>query len=155
MKSPTTDALELVKACCRVLDDKKAGDLTVLDVSEQSSITDYLVVATATSEPHLRALRIELEKLFDDQQVHLVGKEIVQESGWVVIDAFDVMVHLFLTEKREHYGLERLWRDASEVDLGKLLTPPAASQKSGKKKAARKPQSPKPKAKKATRRKAR
>lgn len=124
MKSPTTDAFELVKACCRVLDDKKAGELTVLDVSEQSSITDYLVVATATSEPHLRALRIELERLLDEQQVHLVGKEIVQESGWVVIDAFDVMVHLFLAEQREHYGLERLWRDAKEVNVGKIVAAP-------------------------------
>ena len=53
-------ALEVVKACCRALDDKKAGDLAVLDVSRQSSITDFLVVASATSEPHLRALGIEL-----------------------------------------------------------------------------------------------
>lgn len=101
--------------CCRVLDDKKAGDLAVLDVSEQSSITDYLILATATSEPHLRALRVELEKALDAAAVKLVGIEARQESGWLVIDAFDVMIHLFLAEKRELYGLERLWRDAVEV----------------------------------------
>lgn len=123
MKSPTTDALELVKACCRVLDDKKAGALTVLDVSAQSSITDYLVIATATSEPHLRALRVELEKALDSHDVHLVGMETAQESGWLVIDAFDVMVHLFLGETRERYGLERLWRDAAEVSVAALLKP--------------------------------
>lgn len=155
MKSPTTDALELVKACCRVLDDKKAGDMTVLDVSEQSSITDYLVVATATSEPHLRALRIELEKLFDDQRVHLVGKEIVQESGWVVIDAFDVMVHLFLADQREHYGLERLWRDAKEMDVGKLLGAPAKPKRAVKKPKAEKKAGTTKSAKKPSARKAR
>lgn len=126
MKSKTSPALELVKTCCRVLDDKKAGSLTVLDVSAQSSITDYLVLATATSEPHLRALRIELEKVFDDAQVKLVGMEAAQESGWLVLDAFDVMVHLFLSATREHYGLERLWRDAVEVPVTSILHAPAA-----------------------------
>jgi ribosome-associated protein len=121
MKSKKQAVLDLVKLCCRVLDDKKADALTVLDVSEQSSITDYLVIATATSAPHLRALRVELEKALDSNRVHLVGIETAQESGWLVIDAFDVMIHLFLAETRERYGLERLWRDASEVSVNKLL----------------------------------
>lgn len=114
-------ALEVVKACCRALDDKKAGDLAVLDVSAQSSITDYLVVASATSEPHLRALGIELEKVLDAAGVRIVGSERVQASGWLVVDAFDVMFHLFLAPVRERYALERLWRDAVEVPLGPLL----------------------------------
>lgn len=123
MKSKQSATFELVQLCCRVLDDKKAGNLTVLDVSAQSSITDYLVLATATSEPHLRALRVELEKALDSNHVRLVGMETAQESGWLVIDAFDVMVHLFLAETRERYGLERLWRDASEVPMSRLLPP--------------------------------
>jgi ribosome-associated protein len=114
-------ALEVVKACCRALDDKKAGDLAVLDVSQQSSITDYLVVASATSEPHLRALGIELEKVLDAAGVRIVGFERVQASGWLVVDAFDVMFHLFLAPVRERYALERLWRDAVEVPVGPLL----------------------------------
>ena len=128
MKSKKTAALELAKLCCRVLDGKKADGLTVLDVSEQSSITDFLVLATATSEPHLRALRIELEKTLDAARVHLVGMESAQASGWMVIDAFDVMVHLFLAEARERYALERLWRDAKEVSVAKILAnPPVAA----------------------------
>jgi ribosome-associated protein len=125
MKLQKDHALELVKTCCRVLDDKKAGELKILDVSEQSSITDYLILATATSEPHLRALRVEVEKALDSAEIHVVGKETVQESGWVVLDAFDVMVHLFLSETRERYGLERLWRDASELNVAKLIQTPA------------------------------
>ena len=125
MKSKTPAAMDLVKMCCRVLDDKKAGEVAVLDVSAQSSITDFLVLATATSEPHLRALRVELEKALDAKQVHLVGTETAQDSGWTVIDAFDVMIHLFLAEARERYGLERLWRDAVELPLSKVLAPPA------------------------------
>ena len=101
MKLKKSATLDVVKLCCQVLDDKKAGELTVLNVGEQSSITDYLVVATATSEPHLRALRVELEKALDAAKVRIIGMETAMESGWVVVDAFDAMVHLFLGETRE------------------------------------------------------
>jgi ribosome-associated protein len=124
MKLKKTAALEVVKLVCRVLDDKKAEAITVLDVGAQSSITDYLVIATATSEPHLRALRVELEKVLDTAKVRLVGMETAQESGWLVLDTFDVMIHLFLSETRERYGLERLWRDATEISLQKVLETP-------------------------------
>ena len=141
MKPKPSEAFDLVQRICRLLDDKKAGDLTVLDVSAQSSITDYLIIATATSEPHLRALRVDLEKLLDAAQVHLVGMESAQESGWMVIDAFDVMIHLFLAEPRERYGLERLWRDATDVPISKVLATPVAPRKTRKKAPA---SSPKP-----------
>ncbi len=124
MKTKKSPALDTAKLCCRALDEKKADAITLLDVSKQSSITDYLVIATATSEPHLRALRTELEKVLDDSGIHLVGAERAQESGWLVIDAFDVMIHLFLGPTRERYGLERLWRDSAEVSVTRLLAPP-------------------------------
>jgi len=132
MKSKTSPAFDLVRTCCRVLDDKKAGELAVLDVAGLSSITDYLIIATATSEPHLRALRTELEKALDLAKVRLVGVERAQESGWVVVDAFDVMIHLFLAEKRKLYGLERLWRDATEVSLAKVLQAPKVKRPAAK-----------------------
>lgn len=117
----TTTALALVKLCCGVLADKKAGDLRVLDISEQSSITDYLVLATGTSEPHLRALRVELEKALDSSKAYIVGIETAQDSGWTVVDTFDVMVHLFTPENRAKYRLESLWKDAVEVSVPALL----------------------------------
>lgn len=147
MKSKKSDALETVRMCCRVLDDKKAGDLTVLDVSAQSSITDYLVIATATSETHLRALRVELEKVLDAARVHLVGMETAQESGWLVIDTFDVMIHLFLAETRERYGLERLWRDATEVPASKYLAAPRKPAKAKRPARAKSAAAPKPRKK--------
>ena len=125
MKLKKSASLELVKLCCRVLDDKKAGDLRVLDVSAQSSITDYLILATATSDPHLRSMRVELEKAVDAAKTKIVGIETAHDSGWTVVDAFDVMVHLFLADRRELYGLENLWKDAADVSVSKLLTPAA------------------------------
>ncbi len=121
MKPKNKASLELVKACCRALDDKKAADLRVLDVSEQSSITDFLVIATATSDPHLRALRVELEKVIDASKTRIVGIETAQDSGWTVVDAFDVMIHLFSADRRTQYGLENLWKDAVEMSVPKLV----------------------------------
>ena len=124
MKSTLPSALELVKLCCRALDEKKAVDPRVLDVSEQSSITDYLVLATGTSEPHLRALRVELEKAIDASRTRIIGMEIAPDSGWIVIDAFDVMIHLFTAETRAKYGLENLWKDAVDGSVSTLLATP-------------------------------
>lgn len=157
MKAPNSPrspaALDLVRLCVKALEDKKAGDLRVLDVSAQSSITDYLVLATGTSEPHLRALRVELEKVIDASGTRIVGMELAQESGWLVIDAFDVMVHLFLPELREKYQLERLWKDAVEVSVPSLLGEPAAKPTKAPKapKAAVKKPAPKKKAAKPAR----
>jgi len=116
--SPTLNLLKLV---VQALDAKKAEALCVLDVSQQSSITDYLVLATGNSEPHLRALRVELEKVIDAQKVRILGMDTGRESGWLVVDAFDVMVHLFTPDNRDKYRMESLWKDATEVPIAKLL----------------------------------
>jgi len=114
-------ARRLLKLLVRALDEKKAGDLQVLDVSALSSITDYLVLATGTSEPHLRALRIELERVLDAEKARILGVDTSKGSGWTVVDAFDVMVHIFTPDNRQKYRLELLWRDAREVELTGLL----------------------------------
>lgn len=138
MKLKKSASLELAQLCCRALDSKKAGDLRVLDVSEQSSITDYLVLATGTSDPHLRALRVELEKVLDAAKVHIVGMESSPDSGWIVIDVFDVMVHLFSPDRRSHYGLENLWKDA--VPVTNPVAVPVKKQRKKRKAASPKPQ---------------
>jgi ribosome-associated protein len=114
-------AYTLLKSVVQALDAKKAEALCVLDVSQQSSITDYLILATGTSDPHLRALRVELEKVIDAQKVRILGMDTGRGSGWMVVDAFDVMVHLFTPENRDKYRMESLWKDATEVSVAKLL----------------------------------
>ncbi len=119
----------LLTLICKALDDKKAGDLRLLDVSEQSSITDFLILATGTSEPHLRALRVELEKVIDATGTKILGMDKGLESGWLVVDAFDIMIHVFTPENRKKYALENLWRDAIEISVPELLNPPATKPK--------------------------
>jgi ribosome-associated protein len=141
MKVNEAQSRELVRLCCRALDDKKAGNVRVLDVREISSITNYIIIATATSDPHVRALRVELEKVLDAAKAHIVGIETARESGWTVIDAFDVMIHIFAPEMRSRYGLEKLWKDAREVPLDELLEvkarPPRKAARAAKKQPAK------------------
>ena len=119
--SPQPATTNLLKLICRALDDKKAEDVRVLDVHKQSSITDYLVLATGTSDPHLRALRVELEKVIDAAKAQILGMDTDQGSGWLVIDAFDIMVHVFTPTTRKLYRLETLWKDATEIAVADLL----------------------------------
>jgi ribosome-associated protein len=127
MPSDSSSELNLVRDIVRALDDKKAIDLRIFRVSEQSSITDYLVLATGTSEPHLRALRVELEKVLDARHARIAGMDTGEPgSGWTVVDAYQVMIHLFTQEKRDEYRLENLWKDADELSVAQVLNPDAA-----------------------------
>jgi len=118
---PPAPVPRLLTLVVQALDAKKAGDLQVLDVSELSSITDHLVLATGTSEPHLRALRIELERVLDGEKAAILGVDTTKGSGWTVVDAFEVMIHLFTPENRDKYRLELLWKDAQPVEIATLL----------------------------------
>ena len=104
--------VKLLSACCRALDDKKAVDLLVLELGEASTIADCFVIATGTSEPHLRALAGAVSSTLKEEDASVLGRETTAGSGWAVVDAYDVMVHLFTAEVRDFYNLEGLWRDA-------------------------------------------
>lgn len=100
------------------LEEKKASAIEVIYLGEKSPVTDYYVIATGTSDPHLRALRIELEKAI--HEVVPAGQVRIQNepnSGWCVVDAFDVVVHIFSEEQRKNYALEELWKDGEKIEL--------------------------------------
>ncbi|MEM9227775.1 MAG: ribosome silencing factor [Verrucomicrobiota bacterium] len=106
-----------MRACLKALDDRKAEHLTMLDVRGQSTVTDYMILATGNSQPHLRALRVAAEEAFKESGSEILGTDNVPESGWVVVDGFDIMIHLFTQEMREYYRLEALWKDAEELPV--------------------------------------
>ncbi|MEM7673113.1 MAG: ribosome silencing factor [Verrucomicrobiota bacterium] len=109
--------MDSLRICCEALEDKKATDLRVLDVSEKSSITNYIVVASGMSEPHLRALRIAVEMACKQHKIQIIGADKESSSGWIVVDAFDFMVHILTDEKREYFSIETLWKDAERVEI--------------------------------------
>ena len=126
--TPTPDPIfTLVQQMVRALADKKAEDLRVLKVSGKSTITDYLVLATGNSDPHLRALRIEVERVLDEVKHPICGMEVGgYGSGWTVVDAYQIMAHIFTPEQRGNYALERLWKDAESINISKLIEEPKA-----------------------------
>ena len=140
--TPATTTQETLRKIVQALDDKKAGDLRVLRVSAQSSITDYLVLATGTSEPHLRALRVELEKVLDGDRMRIAGMDSSEGSGWTVVDAYQVMIHLFTPDKRDAYRLEQLWNDAEDIPVRVLLGLPEVVTVVAAPKAVRTPKAP-------------
>ena len=88
----------------------------VLDVRELSSVTDYFVIASGTSEPHLRAIVDNItDKLRDDHEVRPKARDGTFQTAWVVLDFFDVIVHVMRADVRERYDLETLWGDAPRV----------------------------------------
>jgi ribosome-associated protein len=110
------DSKKLAMLCRDLADNKKAEDIVVLDVKELSSITDYFVIASGSSEPHLRAISDEIvDKLRDehDQRPRAVDGNL--QTAWLVLDYFDVIVHVMRTDVRERYDLESLWGDAPRV----------------------------------------
>ena len=104
-----------LRLACEALLDKKAQDLKLLYFGDSSPLTDCFVIATGTSDPHLKALRDNLEKTLKDNQVELYSRDRFQPSGWLVLDAIDFVVHLFSSEQRQNYALESLWKDALDL----------------------------------------
>lgn len=103
---------EIVTRCVCALEEKKAEAVRILDLRGKSSVADFFIIATGTSDPHLRALRIAVEKELDDMKAVIVGRETQPESGWCVVDAFEVIVHLFRGDQRDNYDIEKLWADS-------------------------------------------
>ena len=106
-----------LKLIIEVLEDKKGNDIRIFDVSEQSSVTDYVILVSAISEPHAKALKINLDKMIQERGIAVIGNENESSSGWMVLDAFNFMVHVQTAEMRSFYELEELWKDAVEVDF--------------------------------------
>lgn len=108
-------------AAVRALDEKKAEKIQVIELGPTSSVADYFVLATGTSDPHLRALRIELDRALEAAGSRVRGVEAQRESGWTVVDAFDIVFHLFRPEQRQAFRLEELWESGSLIPLTEVL----------------------------------
>ncbi|MFC4993502.1 ribosome silencing factor [Rubritalea tangerina] len=107
---------ELAIACAHAADENKAENIRVLDVTGLSSLTDFIVICSGNSMPHLKALLRDTEAIvFEKHEVKPYSGEGRAETNWVVLDYFDVMVHIMSEDARGHYDLENLWGDAKEV----------------------------------------
>ena len=120
------DSRKLALLCRELADNKKAEDIVILDVRELSSVTDYFVITSGTSEPHLRAIVDEItDRLREDQDTRPRAIDGTSQTAWVVLDFFDVIFHVMRRDVRERYDLETLWGDAPRVKQRKRTLPKA------------------------------
>lgn len=97
--------------------DKKAEDLVILQMSQVSDFCDFFVIVSAESHRQTKAIADGIEEGFYKKKIKAYRRQSDAESSWVVLDFFDVVVHIFYKEVRSYYGLERLWADAKRVSL--------------------------------------
>jgi ribosome silencing factor RsfS/YbeB/iojap len=138
------DSLNLALLCHELADNKKAEKILVLDVRKISNITDFFVIVSGSSEPHIRAIVGEItDKLRDDHGIRAAAVDGEHPTAWQVLDYFDVIVHIMKADVRERYDLESLWGDAPRVDpknppVAEAETKPAAKKKAVARKKAKK-----------------
>jgi len=113
------DEEKFLKTIINALNDKKAQNIKVLKITEVSSIADYFVIASGTSITQLRALVDETEHKAEALGVR--PKSVDRGVDWIVMDYLQVVVHIFNTETRDFYDLERLWQDGEDVDVSKYI----------------------------------
>ena len=114
-------SLEKAKNIAKILDKKKAIDIIGIETKELTVMSDYFIIASGTSNTHVRALADEV-----DDEMKKLGVEVDHiegsATGWILLDYNDVLVHVFQPESRQYYNIERLWNDAARIDLSDVLT---------------------------------
>lgn len=118
-----TDPKVLAREIAKVLDEKKAMNIVAIKTEEVTVVSDFFVIASGTSNTHTKSLADDVEyeiknRLGVDPE-HIEGRA----TGWILLDYGTVIVHLFQGETRDYYNLERLWADASVMDLSDIITP--------------------------------
>ena len=114
---------ELALLAAQALSEKKGWEIQVLEIADLTTLADYFVLATGSSNTQINALVDNVEKVITEQ----AGEEPLHREGyrggtWVLLDYGCLAVHVFSAETREFYGLERLWRDGKSVDLTGVIT---------------------------------
>ena len=109
---------ELVELTKAALEDVKAQDILVIDVKDKHSLTDYMVIATGTSNRQINAMLDKVRENVKAKGAQPLGEEGKGESDWVLLDLGDVIVHMMTAAARQFYDLERLWAGAEQSRAG-------------------------------------
>ena len=108
---------ELADFCLKLLDDKKAENLSLVEINNGNMIADYFVICTGNSHPHLNAMGEWLRrKARETYNIRPLSVDGTPASEWIVVDFGDVIIHILTEEARERYQLEDLWNDAEKVE---------------------------------------
>lgn len=114
------ESKEILKIAANALNDKKALDLNAIKVDDLTVLTEYFLMASASSSTHVRSLAEEVEYKLSENGVepsHIEGRS----TGWILLDYGSVIVHVFNKESREFYNLDKMWNDGVKVELDDIL----------------------------------
>ncbi|HYK88622.1 MAG TPA: ribosome silencing factor [Acidobacteriota bacterium] len=112
---------DALKIALKAVDDKKASDLVVLDISGIASFADYFLLCSGDSSRQIQAIADEVEEKLRCQGLRATHIEGYRNAEWILMDYIDLVVHIFSKKARAYYDLERLWRDGKRLDAEKLL----------------------------------
>lgn len=107
--------MNLARAIANFASDKKAEDILVLDMREVVNFCDYFVISSGNTDRHVKAIADGIEEGLRDSGIKIKLREGLKQCDWVILDAGDVVVHTFVNDLREFYGLEYLWQEAKKI----------------------------------------
>lgn len=110
------EIVETFRECARLLEEKKGVDVVLMDLRGVNSYLDYFLIATGNSRIHCRSMARELDKLVHSRGLRGRLKP-DYESGWIILDFNELIVHIFTQEMRDYYQLEKLWGDAKKISF--------------------------------------
>ena len=114
---------EIAIAVTKALDEKKGMDIKLLKIDRVSSLADYFLICTGTSNTHVKTLCDYAEYTLEELGETMLGREGHRGNAWELLDYGTIVIHVFTNEAREFYALERLWADAEQIDLSNILLP--------------------------------
>lgn len=112
--------IEIVKAAVAVLDEKQARDIQVLQIEELTTLADYFIICTGTSNTHIRTLTEHVDHVLEEQGVTAHHTEGHRGGSWVLMDYLSVVIHVFTEDARKFYQLDRVWADAKPIQFDNL-----------------------------------
>lgn len=112
---------KIIEIAVNTLNDKKARNINAIHVGELTVIAEYFIMATATSQNHIKSLADEVEEKLEEagfKADHIEGRA----TGWLLLEYSGVVIHIFSSEARDYYNLDRMWSDGDKLDLDNILT---------------------------------
>ena len=114
------DSKELVKIAYNALDDKKGHDIRIIDITAITSMGDYFIIADGSNRNQVQALCDSVEESMHKAGAKLKNREGYSNGGWILLDYYDIIVHIFVEEERSFYDLEHIWKDGNTISIGDL-----------------------------------
>ena len=114
---------EIAIAVTKALDEKKGMDISLLKIDRVSSLADYFLICTGTSNTHVKTLCDYAEFTLEELGETMLGREGHRGNAWELLDYGTLVIHVFNDEARKFYDLERLWADAEKIDLSEIVMP--------------------------------